>query len=173
MNEQNEENLKELFEQFVDSEQPNEAAEDIRQGEGILRGHAAPEPDGKLIAQIKAEVAGELAGQKMRVTKRVVFRVAAVAAAFFVLAVVSVRLFETGPDEQRKIARASVLPSVIWESEDLAADDSDLATLSAQVDEVEDEALTLQFGDNGGNGRLKLAELEIELMEIDSDFWKG
>ena len=94
MNERNEENLKELFEKFVSSEQAERGAEDIRKGEEILREHPAPEPDGEVIAGIKAQIAMELLGRKRRVSKRVVYKVAAVAAAFIILAVVNVKIFE-------------------------------------------------------------------------------
>ena len=172
MNGRNEDNLKDLFEKFLDSEQAERNAEDIRKGEEILREHAAPEPDGEVIADIKAEVARELLSRERRVTKQVVYKVAAVAAAFLILAVVSVKLFEKG-GEQRKVIAASILPSVLWDSEDIAADDVDLAILTAEIEEIESEALALELGENGGNGLAELAELEMELMEIDSDFWKG
>ena len=172
MNERNEENLKDLFEKFVDAGQAEKAAEDIRKGEEILSAHPGPEPDGEVIAGIKAEVARELSRRKTRVTKRVVYKAASVAAAFIIMASVSVKIFEKG-GEQGKVVRASILPSAIWESEDLAADDVDLAILTAEIREIEEDALALQFGENGGNGHIGLEELEIELMEINGDFWKG
>jgi hypothetical protein len=172
MDERNEENLKELFEKFLDSGQAERNAEDIRKGEEILREHPAPEPDEEVIAGIKAEIARELLSKKTRVTKRVVLKVAAVAAVFFILAVVNVKIFEKGGGPG-KVVKASVLPSVLWESEDIAADDVDLAILTAAIKEIEEEALALESGENGGNGHIDTAELEIELIEIDSDFWKG
>jgi hypothetical protein len=172
MNERNEENLKELFEKFLDSGQAERNAEDIRKGEEIFREHPAPEPDGEVIGDIKAEVARELLVRERRVFKQVVYKTAAVAAAFVIVAVVSVKLFEKG-GEQQKVAAASMLPSALWESEDIAADDVDLAILTAEIEEIESEALALELGEDGGNGLAELAELEMELMEIDSDFWKG
>ena len=172
MNERNEENLKDLFEKFVDAEEAEKAVEDIGKGEEILRAHPGPEPDGEVIAGIKAEVARELLRRKRSVTKRVVYKVASVAAAFIILASVSVKIFEKG-GEQGKFVRASILPSAIWESEDIAVDDVDLAILTAEIREIEEDALALQLGENGGNGHIGLEELEIELMEINGDFWKG
>ena len=173
MNDRNEENLKGLFEKFLDSEQAERNAEDVRKGEEILREHAAPEPDSELVSDIKAEIARELLGRERSVTKRVVYKVAAVAAAFIILATVSVKLFEKDTGERRKVITASVMPSALWDSEDIAADDVDLAILTAEIEEIESEALALESGENGGNGLAELAELEMELMEIDSDFWKG
>jgi len=172
MNGRKKENLKELFEKFLDAEEADEAVEDIRKGEEIIQEQRAPEPDGAVIAEIKAEIGRELLRRKTGVTKRVVYKVGAVAAAFIILATVSVKIFEKG-GEEGKVFRASILPSAIWDSEDIAADDAELATLTAAIEEIENDALALEFGENGGNGRIDLAELEIELMEIDSDFWKG
>jgi len=172
MNDRNEENLKDLFEKFLDSEQAERNAEDIRKGEEILREHPAPEPDGEVIADVKAQVVRELLGRERSVTKQVVYKVAAVAATFIILATVSVKLFEKGGGPG-KVVRASVMPAALWDSEDIAADDVDLAILTAEIREIEEEALALQLGGNGGNGQIDLEELETELMEIDSDFWKG
>ena len=173
MDERNEENVKELFEKFLDSGQAERNAEDIRKGEAILREHAAPEADGEVIAGIKAEIARELLRRRTNVSKRVVYRAAAVAAVFIVLAVVSVKLFEKGGDGEGGLVEASLIPSVIWESKDIAADDVDLAILTAEIEEIENDALALESGENGGNGQGDLVELEMELIEIDSDFWKG
>jgi hypothetical protein len=167
MNERNEENVKDLFARFLDAEAAEKGAEDIRKGEEILREHTGPEPDGELIADIRAKIVRELVVERTRLTKRVVVRVGAVAAAFLIVAALSVKLFERGGEEQRKVVKASILPSEIWE------DDGDLATLNAEVEEAEDEAAGLRLGENGGNGEARLVELEIELVEIVSDFWKG
>jgi hypothetical protein len=65
------------------------------------------------------------------------------------------------------------MSAVIWESEDISADDANLATLIAETEEIEGEMLALELGENGGNGSGSLTELEMELEEINSDFWKG
>ena len=33
--------------------------------------------------------------------------------------------------------------------------------------------LALQLGENGGNGDIAVTELEMDLIETNSDFWKG
>jgi len=137
-----------------------------------IRDSPAPEPDGEVIAGIKAQIAMELLGRKRRVSKRVVYKVAAVAAAFIILAVVNVKIFEKGGGPG-KVVRASVLPAALWDSEDIAADDVDLAILTAEIKEIEEDVLALELGENGGNGHIDMAELEMELMEINGDFWEG
>ncbi len=172
MNSRNEENLKELFEKFVASEQAEKAVEDIRKGEQILRDNPAPLPSDELIAGIKSEIAISLLHKKENAIRYTLYKVAAVAAAVMVLTAISIKFFEKG-EEPRKAMYASIIPTAIWESDDIAADDADLAILTAEVEQVASEILSLRMGGNGGNGQSTITELEIELMEIESDFWKG
>jgi hypothetical protein len=60
MNNQNQENLKELFEKFLYTKHAQRYVEDVQKAEEILREHSAPEPDDMLIANIKAEIAMRL-----------------------------------------------------------------------------------------------------------------
>jgi len=170
MNARNEENMRELFEKFVNSEEAKKSVEDIRKGEEILRKHPAPEPNEKLIADIKAEIERELLSRKTGISRRVIFKTASIAAAFIILAVVSVKLFEKASVRPGTV---TIISGAIWDSNNIATDDADLATFNTEVEQIEGEALALQLGENSGNGSGDLAELEIELMEINSDFWKG
>ena len=49
----------------------------------------------------------------------------------------------------------------------------ELLTLIAELEQVEDEILALQSDQVNGNGSKAVTELELELIEINSDFWKG
>ncbi len=174
MNSQNEENLKELFERFADAEQAEKHVEDVQKAEQILREYPAPEPDDMLIANIKAEIAMRLPARRADVVRRrMVYKVAAVAAAVVILAAVSLRLFEKGDVEPQRVAYASLIPRAIWESDDIATDDVDLAIFTAEAEQIENEVRTLQFGEDGSNGERAVSELEMELIEIEGDFWKG
>jgi len=173
MNVRNEENLEELFEKLVGSKQAEQAVEDIQKGERILRGHPAPEPDDELIANIKAEIAASLQHKKKHAFRRVVYKTAAVAAAFILVAVISVKLFEKGKGKPERLAVVSTIPKAVWESERLADDSADSATLIAEVKQIESDLLAMQLGENGGNGYEAVTEVEMELIEINSDFWKG
>jgi hypothetical protein len=172
MNVRNEENLKGLFERFLGSKEAEEAVEDVRRGEQILREQRAPEPDKKLVADIKAEIAIGLPRRKARAFKAIAYKVAATAAVVIVMTSIGVKLFEKGGEPERVIT-ASVMPTAIWESERLADDDVDLVSLTAEIEQIEKDLLAVQLGENGGNGREDVTELEMELVEIDSDFWKG
>ena len=72
-----------------------------------------------------------------------------------------------------EVSYASLIPAAIWENDDITTADEDLAVFTAQIDQIEDEVLTLQSGERAGNGDSTLVELELELIEINSDFWKG
>ena len=174
MNGRNEENLKELFERFLDSEEAERAAEDIRKGEMIVRAYPAPEPGREVIADIKVRVAKAVLRRRANTIRRMVYK-AAVAAAVVLLAGVGIRLWlsEKGGVKTEGIMYASLVPSALWESEDITADDSELAVLTAEIEQVESEIGGVQSVETNGNGRSELTELEMELTEINSDFWKG
>jgi hypothetical protein len=175
MNGETEENLRDLFAKFLNSEQAEQAVEDIQKGERILRGHTAPEPDGELIANIKAEIAAKLLHKKENAFRRIVYKTMAVAAGFILLSAIGVKLFEKGRSEPERLASGSIIPKAVWESERLADDNADSATLIAEIEQIESDLLAMQLGENGGNGHEAITELEMEteLIEINSDFWKG
>jgi hypothetical protein len=171
MNGETEKNLKNLFEKFLDPEQARQAAEDVRKGEQILREHTAPEPDGELINNIKAEITARLLRKK---DNSFIYRAAAIAAGFIILAIISVKLFETGEVQPSKPV-GLIMPKTVWESERLADDDAASATLVDEVKQIENDLLAMQVGENGSNSHEAATELEIEteLTEISSNFWKG
>ncbi len=173
MNGKTEENLKDLFEKFLNPERVEQAVEDIQRGERILRSHTAPEPDAELIANIKAETAASLLRKKENAFRRMVYKTVAVAAGFILLVAIGVELFEKGRGEPERVATGSITSKAVWESDRLADDNADLATLIAEIEQIESDLLAVQLGENGGNGPEAVTELEMELIEINGDFWKG
>lgn len=172
MNGRKEENLKELFEKFFTAEQAQKAVEDVQKAEQILHEHPAPEPDDMLIANIKAEIAMRLPLRRADIFRRMAYKVAAVAAVVFIVAAISVNLINKD-DRYEKVVYASIIPRAIWESVDIAADDIDLVVLTAEIEQIEDEVLALQLGETGIDSDISVTELEMELIETDSYFWKG
>jgi len=177
MNRRKEEDVKKLFEKFVEAEQAEKAVENIRKGEQILRENPAPRPSDELISEIKFEIAKGLLqrGTDVFGFRKTAYKIAAVAAAVIILAAISIKFFEKGdkPYKAGRFEYASIIPTSIWESDDIATDDADLAILNAEIEQIEGELLALQSGESGGNGQKAVAELEMEIIEIDSDFWKG
>jgi ferric-dicitrate binding protein FerR (iron transport regulator) len=163
MNGQNRENLKELFERFVGAEQADKAAEDIWRAEQIFREHPAPQPGKELIAGIKSDIASSLLLRQRNIFRRKVsYEVAAVAAAVIVLAAIGIKLFEKGGGKGEKMY-ASLIPAAMWESGNIAVDDPRIASLTADVEQIESEVLTLREGEYGGNGDKAVTELEMEV----------
>jgi len=177
MNRRKEENVKKLFEKFMEAEQAEKAVEDIRKGEQILRENPAPQPSDELIAGIKFEIAKGLLLRQTDVSgfRKTAYKIAAVAAAVMILAAISIKFFAKvdKPYKAVKFEYVSIIPTSIWESDDIATDDTDLAILNAEVEQIEGEMLALQSDENGGNSQRAVTELEMELIEIDSNFWKG
>ena len=173
MDKQNDENMKELFERFIGSDETKQVLEDAETVEGYFGGSATPRVGAEVIEDIKAEVAGALRRQKARVFSRALYRVVAVAAVFIIVAVSSVMWFKKDVAKPEDRAYARTMPKADWESDDIAADDDDLAILVAELEQIEDEAMVLQLGENDDNGSSAIGELEMELIEINSNFWKG
>ena len=172
MNKRNEENLKELVERFFSSEQAEETVEDIRAAERILGEQAAPEPRQELLAQIKSQINARLLSGRRDRFREIARKAVAVAAAVLILVGIGTRLFENGDSSSPGVARALFMPTAIWESDDIAADDLVLAFFTAEIEQIESEVKGLLLGESR-NGESDLDEVEMELLEIEGDFWKG
>ena len=170
MDQHNEENLREFLEKFLDRREAEQAAEDIQKTEQMLAEYPAPQPDDMLLASIKRQMADALPYKKENNFRRVFYKTVSVAAVFILLSVISVLLFNSRTE---RLTGDLVMTAAIWESEDISADDANLATLIAETEEIEGEMLALEMDENGSNGSGSLTELEMELEEINSDFWKG
>jgi hypothetical protein len=161
----NDENLRELVEKFFDPEQAQIYLDDIEKGEQILQNHPAPEPDEMLIANIKAEIALHALPRSATSVKRIVYVAASVAAAVIIITAVSTSLFEKTIDVEP--GQGTQVASVFsWESYDIEA-------FNAEVEQIEDELIDLESGREELNGDNDVSEMEIELIEIAGDFWKG
>jgi hypothetical protein len=115
-----------------------------------------------------------LVSRKARRFKRRLYEAAGIAAAIVVLATVGLQMF--GPSDVQPgngIYTASILPTAIWESDNIAADDADLAVFTAEIEQIEYEVHNLQSGEDIGESENSVTELEMELEEINTDFWKG
>ncbi|MHC4532837.1 MAG: hypothetical protein ACYS6K_02695 [Planctomycetota bacterium] len=171
MNSQNDENLKELFKRFLSAKQAEAGVEDIQKGEQILRDHPAPEPDSMLIANIKAEIAMRLPAKRTKIFTKTAYRAIYAAAAILVISAISLSLFDRNIEPTPR-QYGTIIPTSIWESDDIATDDADLAIFTIEIEQIEDELQTLQLGESAGNGDSSLSELEMELVAINNDFWK-
>lgn len=171
MEDQTNENIEELFGKFLSDQDARRVAEDIQKAEEILREHPAPEPAGELLADINSKIAEALSAEKAKTHKLITYRMAAVAAAIIILVAVGIRFFEKGPAETQ--IPVTLIQQAIWESEDISADQAELALLTDELEQIEGEILALRLGEDGGEGDRESVELEMELTDIGGDFWKG
>ena len=168
------ENLKELFEKFLDSNKAQQAAEDIDRSEQILEKYPAPVPSAELLEDIKAQVAIKAAARRKTIAfRRTAYRAAAAAAVVIVMISVGIKLFEKETPGPKMVALDVAIPATTWDSNNLAEDDDYSATLVAEIEQIEKDLLALQLDESGSNGLPVVEVLEMEHNEIDSDFWKG
>ena len=167
-----EENLKDLFEKFMDAEHARQAAQDIQNADQLFIQHPAPAPDEKLIANIKAEITEKLR-QKPNAFKQITYKAIAVAAAVIIVTSVSIKLFENQTPKSQTVTATTILSQNIWDSEDITTDDENLATLIAEIEQIENEILAFQLDENGNSLAEDIEELEMELIAMNTDFWKG
>jgi len=172
MNARNEENLKALFERFVSTEEAESNIEDFIKAERILEEYPAPEPNEELITAINSKIEEAIRLRKEHTFRRFAYKLAPVAAVFVVLAVVSVRMLKEGSGPV-DLVRGPMIARDVWDSDNVAADDRNLAVFTTELDELEVEFATLESGDDGGNGRSAVTELEMDFAEINTDIWEG
>ncbi len=172
MEDRNRENLGELFAKFFDAEQVESCLEDFQEAERILRDNPAPEPDDMLIANIKAEIAMRLPVRKAQLVRRRIYRRAVAVAAVVIVAGISATLFDGSDHGPGRLAAASLIPTSVWESDDVTADDMDLAFFTTEIEQIENEVIALESDDDTSESNSTIAELEMELILISSDFWK-
>ena len=172
MENRNQENLGELFGKFFDAEQVESCLKDFQEAERIFRDNPAPEPDDMLIANIKAEIAMRLPARKAELARRRIYRRAVAAAAVVIVAGISATLFDDSQRGPARLAAASLIPTAIWESDDITADDENLAFFAMEIQQIENEVMALESDGDTSESDSTIAELEMELILISSDFWK-
>jgi len=168
MKQHNRDNLRQLFDRFFDPAEAQAAAEDVRAAERILDSYPAPTPDRETIASLKRHMTAHLR-RRRRLAR--LYRSTAVAAAVVIVALAG--LFGRGPTPTAHVNYASILPATIWESEDVASEDLELAYFNAEIQQIEAQMRTLESGDEQSGVPDRVEELEMEFIEIETEFWKG
>ena len=165
---ENNENLNELLSRFLDERRTHEAAEDIRAGEKLLASFSAPACDQAVINSIKEQIEVHLEARKKQKLVRSMFCRVAACAVIIVLAIAGVKFFPEPKHEQATVGKAG--PDFIWDDGSGTGSDKQLA---AQIDEIQASMLAIRLGENGVKDGTLLTELEVEMSEINGDFWKG
>ena len=164
--------LIEEFSRFYDEQKAREAAEDILKGEQILRDNAAPSAGDALKAKIRLRMRHQLA-QKQRSNRLwMLNKIAAAAAVIIIVFAVSIRQKGTDniapPAGSGGVVVASHFSDTEWAGEDI-----ELSLLAAQIEQAEAELVTLHSNYGGGDVTELIDELETDLIETESEFWKG
>lgn len=169
MRDQAHENLIDLLQRFMDESAARTAHEDIEAGERWLNTQPAPAPETRLLAALKTQMAA--AALRRHRVRRLIHASLAAAAAVVVLSLIGL----PGSRLARRphLSYAAIIPTAIWESDDLTSDDLDLVYFSSEIRQIEAQvqALSAEDSDAGVGGGPE--EFETELLAIQSEFWKG
>ena len=173
MNNSEKENLKELLAGFMDEAAATEAAKDIEKGDELLGTWPAPEPNEKILAEVRAKMILAARRRQAVTFHRRIWAMAGVAAAIMITLAAAVKLLDRQPVEQTPVKYASAATKSIWGSDDTTADDPDLTVMAAEVESIENELSGVQSAGNSDAASTDIGELETELIETSGDFWKG
>jgi hypothetical protein len=163
------ESLMELLRRFMDEPAARAAQEDIRAGERYLDAYPAPTPEARLLAAIETQMA--VAALRRRRIARLVHGSLAAAAAVIVLALIG--LPGPGPANRPHMSYATIIPPAIWDSDDITTTDLDLAYFSSEIRQIEAQVQALEMGDAETTGNDASDEIEMELLALQAEFWKG
>ncbi len=169
MTEQAHENLIELLRRFMDEPTARAVQEDIQAGERLLEASPAPTPEARLLATIKTQMA--VAAVRRHRIVRLVHGALATAAAVIVLAMIG--LLGPGSANRPPMSYAAIIPPAIWESDDITTTDLDLAYFSSEIRQIEVQMQALETGDNESADNAASDEIELELLALQAEFWKG
>lgn len=161
-------NLKALFERFMPPAEAEAAAKEVRTADEIMQTYPAPAPTPELTNAIKLQIGAQLAERHR--PSHPFFRFVGAAAA--VILVVLIGLLGRAPRQRPVMSHAALIPTAIWESDDIASDDLDLAYFATEISRIETQMRQLQMGEGENTGSSVLDEVEMELIRIDTEFWK-
>jgi len=162
------EHLNDLLRQFLTTSEAEVADRAIQEGERILDDCPAPTPDSATIIRIKREMV-VTALRRRRVVR--IIRRSLAAAAVIVFAVFG--LMNRGHNGRTDAFQAAILPAVLWETDNIAADDLDLTYFTTQVRQLEAQLQAIDATEDEPAGDNTIDDLATELIQIDGDFWKG
>jgi len=169
MNDHTRENLTELLRRFMDDSAAHAVQADIEAAERILAAHPAPAPSPETLSTIRALTLATAARRHRRTR---IFR-GVVAAAAAVILTVLIGRHGPAPTSRPYVNFASIIPTAIWESHDIAADDLDLVYFASEIRQIEAQIQAIESSETEIRGGSALDDLEMELTAIETEFWKG
>jgi hypothetical protein len=168
MNDQKYTELTDLLQRMLPETGARVAEREIRDGERLLDAWQAPAPGADLLRDIQAE----MVAVARRTRRRRQFVRAAVGACAALLVLGFGHLFGPGADSAPSVSYAGMIPHAVWDSDNVVAEDLDLAYYDAEIRRIEQEMRTLEAGE-AEVGQRAVENLETEWMRIEGEFWKG
>lgn len=164
---ENKENLKELLSGLVDEKEASQMAGDVAVGDAILDQFDAPKPDAAVLSGIKKQIASRL---WMRKRRRFVRRTseAAVAAVLVVGVILGALIM------QKTHEPGVAMNLAIWgeATDDMAVSDPEYALLLGELEEIESSLLMIRLDEDNYEEDM-LFDVEMEMLDMDGNFWKG
>lgn len=151
----------------MDESAARQMAEDIEKGEKILGANQSPQPDERVLAEVKRNVVAALKRRRTVVFQRRILGAAVAAAVIMVSVLALMRYGNQLPGGQTRVVAAAISARV-WDG----AEDADVTVLRAEIENIQSELSGAQ-SDDGGNGSTAVGDLETELIEVNGDLWKG
>lgn len=169
MNNSANENLRELLAGFMDEAAARQTAEDIEKGEAILGAYKSPQPDERVLAEVKKNVAAALRRRRTVVLQKRILNAAAVAAVI-VVSVMALMRYGNWQNSGQTRMLATAISAGVWDG----ADDTDVTVLKAEVENIQSELSGVQSDSiSTGGTNTTAGDLETELIEVNGDMWKG
>ena len=159
------ENLDELFSNFYAEQEADEFKNDLNSFDKMLGRCSTSGPLAETIDSIKDAVAFKLSSR--RHNKYAVLQPAAVAAIVLLIAFAGLKM-NSRQDSTTEIAKSDVTYTLFDEGET-----SQLASLTEQIEQIEDALLSVRLDEYDTYTDDSYLELEMELSEINGNFWKG
>jgi len=171
MSSRDHDDLKELFGAFMGPEEARKAADEVRAADEMLRANPAPEASREVLLKIKARGAAELAQRRrVRAWRKYAGEAIAAAAMLIILGGVGLKIFQNGPSS----IRVEYLSKAVWETNSIVSEDVTLAYISTEIEQLEQQFKTLVSpGEQTDTSTSELYDMEMELIAMETDFWKG
>jgi hypothetical protein len=157
----------------MDTQAANKAAEDIERGDELLRNWPAPQPGDTLLAEVKQRMAAAARRRRTVTFHHRIWEIAAVAATILIVSAAVIKIVDNRQMNQSTTKIAVAIPDSAWEGSDISANDSDIAALSAEIDNVADEMSGVYISDKNSSSSAAVSDLEMQIIEVSADFWKG
>jgi len=144
------------------------AADEVRAADEMMQAYPVPQPRPEIVSGIKLQIGTQLS--RRNEVSHPFYRFVGAAAAVILVALIG--FLGRGPQTRPNLSHAALIPTAIWESDDLATDDPDIAYFASEIRQIETQMQSLEAGESENTGAKVLDEVEMELIRINMEFWK-